>query len=76
MTALIERHMLAGSVRRVVRSVTVVGSHGMPKGTPCRCDAAVDAMLATVTVGKLPPLMRDPSAWNLRRSHGSGWAVV
>ena len=40
MTALIERHMLAGPVGRVVRGMTVVGGHCMPEGTPCCPDTA------------------------------------
>ena len=40
MTALIEWHVLTGPVGRVMRSVTVVGGHRMPEGTPCCPDAA------------------------------------
>jgi hypothetical protein len=34
-----ERHMLAGSVRRVVGGMAIVGCHGVPEGAPLRGDS-------------------------------------
>lgn len=42
MAALGKRNMLAGSVRGVVRGVTVIRGHGMPEGPPGVGDATVE----------------------------------
>lgn len=39
-TTLTDRHMLACSVGGIVRSMTVVGGHGMPEGAPCGREAS------------------------------------
>jgi len=47
-----ERNVLAGSIRGVVGSMTVVGGHGVPKGAPLRGDSAGLLALLTMHIGR------------------------
>lgn len=42
MSALRKRNVLAGSVRRIVRRMAVIGGHGMPESSPGIGDAVAD----------------------------------
>lgn len=59
-----QRHVLAGSIGRVVGGMAVVGSHGVPKGAPLRGDSA--SLLATSSGDGGPLSARIP------RRHSGG----
>ena len=50
MSALIKRHVLPSAIRRVVRGVSVVRGHCVPKGTPCRPKTAANVSQSIVAM--------------------------